>query len=316
MRRPPALLAIPIALALASCSDRGAKPPVAPVEPTATSDDVLVTFYPTLYFAQRITGGDITIRLPLPEGEDPIHWQPDAQTIADYQSARVVILNGAEFEKWAVTAPLPRSRVANTAEGFDDEWLEFENTITHSHGPAGEHAHSGVDGHTWLDPNLAIQQARVIERALVEAFPVDADTFAINLMTLEADFRHLNERLSALTPDVGRVRLLASHPAYNYIARRYGWSITNLDLDPNTRLSEQDVGDILRAAGDDTDLPIILLWESEPHEASRAMLEAAGVSSVLFSPAENPSEAEIEERGDYLDIMRANISRLRDILEG
>jgi len=316
MRRPVGLLAAALTLALASCTERSASPPAAQAEPAHTSDTVLVTFYPTLYLAQRVAGAGVDVRLPLPEGEDPIFWQPSPETIREYQTARLVVLNGAEFEKWALTAPLPRSRVVDTARAFEDEFVEFEHAVTHSHGPAGEHSHAGVDGHTWLDPNLAIQQARAIERALMDAFPTGADTFAINLLSLESDLRHLNERFLEITPDIARVRLLASHPAYNYIAKRYGWTITNLDLDPETPLSEEDVGDILRAAGEDARRPIILLWESPPHPTSRAMLEAAGVACVVFSPAENPSPEDLATHGDYLAIMRANVQRLRDALDG
>ncbi len=311
------LLLVPLALFIASCSEQ-APPPTqtAPAEPAAENEDVLVTFYPTRYFAERIAGPHATIKLPLPVAEDPIFWQPDPDTIAQYQSARLVILNGAEFEKWALTAPLPRSRVVNTAIDFRDEWIEFEHAVSHSHGPSGEHSHAGIDGHTWLDPLLAIKQARDIERALTDAFPLKADTFAINLMSLESDLRRINDRLVELTPDVGRVRLLASHPAYNYLAQRYGWEIINLDLDPEAPLSEEGVGDILRAAGDDAARPIVLLWESEPRRATRAMLDAAGVTSVLFSPAENPTPDELELLGDYMQIMRSNVDRLRNALDG
>ncbi|MEZ6243233.1 MAG: zinc ABC transporter substrate-binding protein [Phycisphaerales bacterium] len=316
MRRLFTLLAAPLVISLASCTDKSPPPPTKPPESAVTSDVVLTTFYPTLYFADRIAGNVLEVECPLPPGEDPVFWTPSAEVIQEYQSARLVILNGAEFEKWALTAPLPRSRVVDTSHAFEDDFLQFENAVTHSHGPAGAHSHTGIDGHTWLDPNLAIRQARVIERAFIDAFPTSADTFAINLLSLETDLRYLDERFLDITPDVGRVRLLASHPAYNYIARRYNWAITNLALDPETPLSEEEVGDVLRAAGDDTSRPIVLLWESEPVPASRAMLEAAGVRCVVFSPGENPGPEERGAHSDYLNIMRANIDRLRDALDG
>lgn len=314
MRRLVALLAVPVALCAAACDGPRPSEPAAPAEPAAQSDAVLVTFYPTRYFAERLADGRVEVELPLPEGEDPIYWRPGAEVIQEYQSARLVILNGAKLEKWALTAPLPRSRVVDTAEGFEHEFIEFGHAVTHSHGPAGEHSHAGVDGHTWVDPNLAIQQARAIESAFRVAFPDHADLFAINLMSLEADLRQLNQRLVALTPDIVRVRLLASHPAYNYIAERYGWDIVNLDLDPGEPLDEDDVGRILRAAGDNTAFPIVLLWEGQPLRANVALLRAAGVRSVLFTPAENPSPPELEEHGDYMGIMRANLRRLGDAL--
>jgi zinc transport system substrate-binding protein len=311
---------------------------------SATINEVLTTFYPTTYFAERIAGGLVPVRTALPEGEDPIFWQPGADEMVQYQNARLVITNGAEFEKWVASAALPRARTVASLSQEDLEStggpITMEST-THSHGPGGEHTHEGLDGHTWVSPSIAIVQATNIAEAMKVAWPDHAEAFDANLATLVEDLEMLRDSLNDLTALVQGYRLLASHPAYNYLARDLGWDVNNLDLDPeseDTQAAVEAVHDALHAEedhhhdhehGDDHDgaahddgeadhehthgdKPVILLWEGEPTNAIRtALTDELGVTSILFTPAEGTPED-----GDYMDAMRANIDRLREAVGG
>lgn len=295
-------------LALAGCNESS------PNAPAASLDDaVLTTFYPTHYFAERIAGGLVPVRYPLPDGEDPIFWQPDANAINLYQNARLVITNGAEFEKWVANAALPRARTVQSLSA--DALKEAGGPITintgkHSHGTAGQHTHEGLDGHTWVSPDIAIVQAKNIAEAMEAAWPDHADAFDANLATLVEDLEMLRDSLQDLTPRVQDEQLIASHPAYNYLARDMGWSITNLDLDPESDDADAIVADVRNALIGG--MPAILLWEGQPTDAIAAALrDELGVTSILFSPAEGTPES-----GDYMDVMRANIDRLREAVGG
>ena len=318
---------------LAGCAEREAS------DAPQTENVVQTTFYPTQYFAERIAGGLVPVGSPLPESEDPIFWRPDAEAMAKFQNAKLVITNGAEFEKWVAGAALPRGR---TVESLTDEELDaaggpitMEST-THSHGPAGEHTHEGVDGHTWVSPRLAVLQARRIAEAMSTAWPEHEAAFAENLVLLEEDLDMLAASLRDLTPLLGTHRVLASHPAYNYLAREMGWDVHNLDLDPedaDTQAVVDAVHDALHHHGEHHedhedheheadhehghgDEPVILLWEGEPRPAIVEALQAElGVTSVLFSPAETAPQPR-DGAGDYMDVMRANLDRLRAAVGG
>ncbi len=297
----PAAILLALTVAFAAC-DRGAG-----THPAAPEPYVLTTFYPTTWFAQRIAGDHVEIACPLPEGADPIFWQPSRDAVAQYQGARLVIVNGADFERWLPTVSLPQSRVVDTAAGFKERFVRFKTT-THSHGAGGAHTHEGIDGHTWVDPQNAKMQAKAIADALARAFPAHATTFARNLAALQGDLDTLAARCAEATPLLAGVRLLASHPAYDYLAARHGWTIRNLDLDPEAALTDADVALLTAAKGDAA--RCVLLWEAAPTPASDARLRELGIASVPFSPAENPSAADLAAGQDYLAIMRGNLDRL------
>jgi zinc transport system substrate-binding protein len=271
----------------------------------AGSGEVVTSCYPVTFFAERIAGDKVPVECLLPPEEDPIFWRPSTEVIERMQRASLVVLNGAEFEQWALTTSLPDSRVVRSAEGFKDAWLRFE-TVKHAHGPGGAHTHEGTDGHTWLDPRLAMAQADRIAQSMTAAFPVHGATFASGLARLKQDLEELEATLEGLRPGLQGVVILASHPAYNYISQRFGWNVRNLDLDPEGELTDADLASVGSKLGEGAGRRV-MLWESEPRPATIERLrEQFGIESVVFSPVEQRPE-----RGeDYLDVMKGNIARL------
>jgi zinc transport system substrate-binding protein len=300
-----------------------AEPVVAPLElghearqhadhaPAARERAVYTSFHPTAWMAERIAGGLVPVVCPVPEGADPLAWQPDRAVLARYQRAELVVLNGAGYEAWAAGASLPPSRVVEAAAGFEAQWLHYEHATTHSHGAAGEHTHAGLDGHTWMDPLLALEEARAVLLGMCRAFPEHAERFRANARGVEADLQGLHAELEALAPRLRAARVLAAHPAYNYLARRYGFDVTSFDLDPAAELDPEQRAALAAAAR--PGVPTLLLWESEPGPAAAGGVPA-GIASVVFAPAELPTAAERAAGTDFLAVMRANAARLGQAL--
>jgi zinc transport system substrate-binding protein len=294
-------------LAAAGCAPEAPAP-----GPDAGRVYVATSFYPVTWFAERIAGDAVEVACPVPDDVDPARWRPTRDDVAFLQRAALIVLNGADFEPWVAHVSLPPSRVVDTAKGFADTFLKYK-TVTHSHGQGGEHTHEGIDGHTWLDPQNAKAQAKAILDALTRRFPDRAQAFAAGHEALARDLDGLHRDLEALAPRLGGVTLLASHQAYDYLARRYGLTVTNLDLDPSKDLDAEDRAAVekARVAG----RPTIVLWEAEPSRAAADALEALGVRSVWFSPGETLTAAMRAEGVDYLGLMRANLDRLRRVVE-
>jgi zinc transport system substrate-binding protein len=260
------------------------------------------------YFAERLAGGKIPVNSPIPAGEDPIFFEPPDEVLKSFRRAKLIASNGAEFEKWMATASLPSSRVVRTADGLPDGFI-INDGGAHSHG--GEtHSHEGTDGHTWLDPHNAIFQATALSKAMAMAFPDEAQSVATMLVALKADLMGLDRQFLAVSPRVKLVTLLASHPAYNYLGRRYGWTLKNFDFDPEEPLKPHELELLKRSVfpGKRT----LLLWESQPiEETSTRLADELSIDSVWFSPVESMPDGPGE---DYLSIMNANLKRLADAL--
>jgi zinc transport system substrate-binding protein len=132
---------------------------------------VYVVNYPLQYFTERIGAEHVQVVFPAPADADPAFWKPDAHIIAAFQAADLIIINGATYSKWLTTASLPKAKIVNTSEGFKANYIEIKDMVTHSHGPSGEHSHTGTAFTTWLDFRQAAQQAQAIMAALSQLLP-------------------------------------------------------------------------------------------------------------------------------------------------
>ena len=276
---------------------------------TASADEKLSVYavnYPLAYFAERIGGSSVNVVLPVPADIDPAFWEPDASVIAEFQQADLILLNGAGYAKWLKHASLPRRKLVNTSAAFQRDYISVEQTVTHQHGPGGDHSHAGTAFTTWLDFNQARMQAKAILSALEKQRPRHADIFIQNYTLLEKDLVSLDQTLSAIVAQDSNKPFIASHPVYQYLARRYNINMKSVMWEPEI-MPQQNQWDALQQllatheAG-------WMIWEGQPDEQALARLQTLGISSLVFSPCANTPE-----EGDFISVMKNNIREIEKV---
>jgi zinc transport system substrate-binding protein len=268
---------------------------------------VYVVNYPLAYLAERIGGGQVEVVLPAPEDVDPAFWSPEAEVISAYQSADLILLNGADYAKWVQRSALPASRLVDTGAAFGDRLIELGGVTTHSHGPEGEHEHGGWAFTTWLDPDLFALQARAVTDSLVAARPGFEVEFNQRFAVLSEELRDLDQRLAAAASRIGEEPLLFSHPVYQYLIRRYQLNAQEIHWEPDEvpdAVAWKHLEELLRSHP-----ARWMLWESAPLPDIVADLDELGVASLVFDPCSLPPE-----QGDYMTVMSANASALEAVI--
>ena len=269
---------------------------------------VYVVNYPLQYFAERIGAEQVRVVFPAPADEDPAFWKPDVSVIAAFQAADLIVVNGAAYAKWLKTASLPKSKIVNTSVGFKADYIEARDAATHSHGPGGEHSHSGVAFTTWLDMRQAAQQAEALRAALSRLLPQQKSGFAQRYADLERDLLALDQRLDAIAGKQRAQPLLASHPVYQYLARRYGLNVQSVLWEPDVMPDAEQwraLQGILQ-----THAAAWMLWESAPLPATVDKLQTLGVKSLVFDPCGNTPA-----QGDFLSVMQQNVKNLEQAFQ-
>ena len=264
--------------------------------------------YPLQYFAQRIAGEFAEVVMPVPPGVDPAFWQPDAAMISDFQSADIILLNGAGYAKWVSRVSLPRRKMVDTSAGFSEHYIDTEGGQTHSHGREGDHSHAGTAFTTWLDFRQAVEQARAVRDALSRLAPERGDIFADNFLDLERDLLELDTRLAAIVARDPEKPLLASHPVYQYLARRYSLNLESVLWEPDVVAPENEWRGLAQLrAGHPAGW---MLWEDEPSAENRQRLLQLGVQSAVFDPCANRPQA-----GDFMSVMSDNVAKLKRLFD-
>ena len=259
--------------------------------------------YPLAYFAERIAGDLAEVVFPLPAGVDPAFWMPDIATIGDYQRTDLILLNGAGYARWAERVSLPRFRSVDTSRTFRDRYIQIEQTTGHSHGPSGEHNHGGTAFTTWLDLDQAAQQADAIAQVLRRKRPDQTEAIDHRLKQLRDDLSTLDRRLrNAVASDRARP-VLASHPVYQYLARRYPLNLRSVNWEPNQMPDAAQWRQFEQILAEHP--ARWMLWEAAPAAEIVDRLRRLGIEVIIFAPSANRPK-----QGDFLTAMSGNAERL------
>ena len=269
---------------------------------------VYVVNYPLKYFAERIGGEHVDVVFPVPPDVDPAFWTPDIPTINAYQQTDLILLNGATYAKWVGKVSLPRSRIVDTSKKFRDQYIVGKGAVSHSHGPGGEHSHAGTAFTTWLDFSQATKQAQAIAKALGRKQPTLVNTFNKNLAALVKDLNALDEDMQAVVSRAPDKPLVASHPVYQYLARRYGLNLKSVMWEPDELPVEQQWQDLSNLLANHP--ARWMIWEGSPLKASVEKLKTMDLDSLVFDPCGNTPD-----QGDFFSVMRQNVENLKPVVK-
>ncbi len=264
---------------------------------------IYVVNYPLKYFAERITGQHSKVVFPAPPDEDPAFWTPGPDTVSAYQKADLILLNGAGYAKWAKKVSLPRSKMVDTSASFKDRYIRTEGSVTHSHGPAGEHAHEKVAFTTWIDFDLAGRQAGAVYEAASRLRPDLEEAFKGNFALLAGDLQEIDRSIKETVSRKPAQPLIGSHPVYEYFAGRYGLNMKSVHWEPDEIPTDAQWAELQALLKEHP--ATWMIWEGEPVQASVDKLASAGIKSLVFDPCGNTPD-----KGDFLSVMRQNVKNL------
>lgn len=293
-------LASTLMLALFACTNDA---PASKGEENAVLS-VSVVNYPLKFFTERIGGDRVQVSFPAPADGDPAFWIPGADSVAAYQSADLILLNGAGYAGWVTKVSLPDSKLVNTSAAFKDRYIPLEDMVTHSHGPSGEHEHGGTAFTTWLDLELAVAQADAVRAALTKLKKGDAGFFQANFDALKRDLEAIDAEIGSLVH--GKIALCFSHPVYQYFTRRYALNGRSVHWEPDEAPDAAMWMEFRKLVADHP--AKWMIWEGEPMEDTVKRLDEAGVKSAVFDPCGNAPD-----EGDFLSVMKSNIEELKRV---
>ncbi len=270
---------------------------------------VTVVNAPLLAFARRIGGPSIDVHFPVPPGVDPAFFVPDPEVIQIFQESDLILLNGAGYASWVDRVSLPQSRIVDTSRSFGDRLIEQAGGANHAHGPEGEHAHDGLAFTTWLDPSLAVEQARAIRDALATLQPEATSELETRFKDVSRVLTSLDLRMKRALEGLKGRNLIASHPVYQYFGRRYELDLRSLHWEPDRAPTDAEwalLEDWLAREPSRW-----MIWEAEPLAEVRSRLAELGLSILVI---ETGGGSVNEREGDYLDHLERTTARVEKAL--
>ncbi|UCM87804.1 metal ABC transporter substrate-binding protein [Streptomyces marincola] len=304
--------------------------------------DVVASFYPMEFLAERIGGEHVEVSTLTEPGTDPHDLDIGAQQTARLSEADLVVYlaglqpavdeaveqSGAEHVVEATSLTTLAESGGGEEEHAHDEHEHGEEDHGHDHGDEGhghehdhehseeehghDHDHGGLDPHIWLDPVRYAEVAEGVGAALAEADPDHAADYERNTADLTAELAALDEEFAEGLATTETDTFITTHAAFGYLADRYGLheeSITGLDPESEPSGARmRELQDIAEADNVSTVFFETLISD----ETARTLANDLGLETAVLDPVEGITE---ESPGaDYLEVMRANLDALREAL--
>jgi len=193
---------------------------------------VLVTIPPYAYFVEQIAGDLVSIEIFVPQGANPHTYEPTPKQVEKFAGAQIWFRFGDPIEQKI----LPFLREKHVKDINLSKNLPLLTATEHA---CGDHVHEGKDLHVWLDPHLAVKQAKKISQALSQVWPEHQNLFEQNYLQLAERLGTLDQEIQAELKDYEGITLMVSHPALGYFCKRYGLHQLSIECEGKDPLPKQ-----------------------------------------------------------------------------
>jgi len=176
---------------------------------------VVTTFTVIQDIAQNVAGTAAIVESITKPGAEIHDYQPTPLDVVKAQSADLVLWNGMNLERWF-------------EKFFDNVKNVRSAVVTDGIEPMGikEGPYEGKPNpHAWMSTASALVYVENIRKALAEADPANAATYAKNAADYAAQIKAMDAPLRARLDKVPADRrwLVSSEGAFSYLTRDYGW---------------------------------------------------------------------------------------------
>jgi ABC-type Zn uptake system ZnuABC Zn-binding protein ZnuA len=303
-RRSPLVIALSILFGLVSLSS----------EATAQNPVNIVVTIPVLKdLAEQVGRSHVQVKSLLSGYENEHTYSPKPTDLVAVRRAQLLFQIGIGLEVWVArlvkNAGSPSLRVVTTSQGID----LIRDHPDHRHDAHRQNGEPSPGGnpHIWLDPENVAIMLRHITEALIDIDPGHAADYRNNQAAYLQQLDRLRNELSDRVRLLSDRRFVAHHPAWPYMARRFGLEIAaTIQIQTGTEpsaLQLQSLIDKIRKDRIKVIVSEIQLSQKIPDLLARETKTRVVVLTTL--PGGLPGTE------TYLDMLRYNVLQLADALE-
>ncbi|MER6342897.1 metal ABC transporter substrate-binding protein [Streptomyces sp. NPDC001595] len=277
--------------------------------------DVVASFYPMQFLAERIGGDHVNVTTLTEPGQEPHDLELSTKQTAQLQEADAVLY--LKNLQPAVDEAVGQADVRNKIDAASLTELEDHGSVEHEHAGEEEHAESeeeehALDPHVWLDPVKYAEIARGVGAAFEKADPDHAADYQKNTDALVAELTELNTQFETGLKNTGTKVFFTNHAAFGYLAERYGLTQEAISgLDPDSEPSPARIKELQEEA--EADGVTTVFYETlVSDKTAKTLAKDAGLKTDVLDPLEGITDK--SEGDDYIQVMRSNLSALKTAL--
>jgi zinc transport system substrate-binding protein len=259
--------------------------------------EVVASFYPLQYVAQRIVGDHAKVTNLTAPGVEPHDVELSPRQVARISGAQVVF-----YEKGL--QPAVDDAVKNNGPKHR---VDAADTVHLRHGDSSEDG--DLDPHFWLDPTLLAKVAQSFTDEMSKADPTYAADFAAGNDRLQSDLQALDSEYRAGLKTCTTRTLVVSHDAFEYLGARYDLKVHPITgLSPDAEPSAKHLDELADLIREDHINTVFSERLASPRLAD-TLAGDLGIQTAVLDPIEGLTSKNPDD--DYLSLMRANLEAIR-----
>ncbi|MFE9923508.1 metal ABC transporter substrate-binding protein [Streptomyces sp. NPDC005774] len=284
--------------------------------------DVVASFYPMAFLAERIGGGHVNVTSLTQPGQEPHDLEISAKQTAQLEKTDAALhLKGLQpnideaIGQSGVKTKIDAATLTTLeTHGAGDEHTDEDHAHEGEGGHAG-HSHEtegGKDPHVWLDPVKYAEVAEGVGKAFEKADPDHAADYRKNTETLVGELNALDTTLEAGLKNRKSDVFITTHASFGYFAERYGLTEEAINgLDPESEPSAARVKKLAETAKADG-VTTIFYETLVSDDTAKTVAKDAGLKTDVLDPLEGITDS---SRGNnYFEVMESNLKALQTAL--
>lgn len=286
--------------------------------------DVVASFYPMQFLAERIGGDRVSVRALTKPGVEPHDLELKPRQIGALEDADLILfLKGVQP---AVDEAIEQAGVKNTVDAAGlTELEEHGSAEDHDHAgeSAGEHAghddaghdhasEAGADPHLWLDPVKYAEVAKGVGAAMKKADPAHAAEYQKNTDALVKQLGALDTAFAQGLKTTSTRTFITTHSAFGYLAERYSLDQEGIKgLDPESEPSPARIKELQDTARQEK-VTTVFFETLASDRTAKTLAKDAGLKTDVLDPLEGITDR--SKGDDYFEVMQSNLAALKKAL--
>jgi zinc transport system substrate-binding protein len=292
---------------------------------------ITTTIFPPFDFARVIAGGKADVVMLLRPGTESHSFEPTPQDIIRIKNSDIFIYGGGESDEWVrrVLQAAASEKMRTIAlldcvsaveeeyvEGMQEEQEEGHEGHAASHEEESEGHDVEYDEHVWTSPLNVKQIVQVIADAMGQMdknnaplYKSNAEAYIKELDGLDAAFRE------AVNGGVRKTIVVGDRFPFRYLTDAYGLSYFAAfpGCSTETEPSAATVAFLIDKVKSER-IPVVFHIELANEKIADAICEATGARKLLLHSCHNLSQSDFSKGAGYLELMRNNVTALKEAL--
>lgn len=276
--------------------------------------NVVASFYPMQFLAERIGGGHVSVSTLTKPGVEPHDLELSPRQIGGLSDADYILyLKGIQP---AVDDAIKLSESKHTVDAAKLTTLEDHGAEVggedHEHGHEHEGEEAGADPHIWLDPVKYAEVAKGVGKSLEKTDPDHAADYRKNTDTLVKELGALDTAYKKGLADTATKTFITTHSAFGYLAERYGLTQEGIaGIDPEAEPSPARIS-ALHSIAEKKKVTTVFFETLASDKTARTVARDTGLRTDVLDPLEGITDR--SKGDDYIEVMKSNLAALQKAL--